>query len=261
MNILRKLLLGIAFMGLPLCTNAQNGWFYGVDGAASNYWTSQVLSAADIGINALIGKGDMGHYHLGYNYLNLKENGDKVSLKRGKANGFSMSDLTNRIEFGAKVGYMSPTSPIGVYVKAYYGYQRFRTQFLQDDSWMKHKIHSFIPGIGVRISPFTNWWDEYEWYPFVEIGTSYVYHFKYDGPYGSDRNQLNNGMRTSYAIGAGFGDEDEPFTVLLGFEMDNFDMFNKDYSPDGGVTKPFAFTSSHNYYFYIKAEIPLDFFE
>lgn len=260
MGILRKLLfVGLAFTGGSVAANAQNGWFYGLDGTASNFYTSQVLSLVESGINSLT-KQPLYGSHLGFTSFKIKENGDKVDLKYGDPYGFSMADLLNDVEFGVKVGYMSPTSPIGAYVKAYYGFERFKTKFIWDTDYMKHKIHSFIPGVGIRISPFVNMLDDNGWYPFAELGTSYVYRIKYDGPYGTDKDQLNNGMRMSYAIGAGIEDDDRDcvWTVLLGMDMDNFDFFNKDYSTDGGTTKPFAYTSSHNYYFYLKLNVTFD---
>lgn len=248
---MKKVLLGLVLLASPIVVNSQNGWFYGLDGTASNFYTSQVLSLAETGINYLTKQNFFGT-HIGLTSFRIKENGDKVDLKYGSPYGLSMSDLLDDIEFGVKVGYMSPTSPIGVYVKANYGFEQFKTRFIQDTDYMKHKIHSFVPGLGIRISPFVNMLDDNGWYPYIDLGTSYVYRMKYDGPFGNDKDQLNNGMRTSYAIGIGRETDNGIMTYTLGMEMDNFDFFNKDYSVDGSTTKPFAYTQSNKYYFYFK---------
>jgi len=235
-------LVMMAFMAVP--SFSQTGWFYGVNALSSNWYTGIGVNLIEGVVNALIGQPHT-EFYLGLKYASMKDNGEKADFKYGDPYGFTAFDLFNDMEFGLKFGYLSPTSPIGVYAKVNYGFKQFKTKFPYETDFQKNKVQSFIPGLGVRIQPFA---DGDEGGVFAEIQTSYVKRIKYDGYNGNDLDQVNNGMRTAYSLGwAGKND-----VVQVGFEMDNFDFFNKSYSPDGGITHPYENIKTKNYYFYIQ---------
>lgn len=106
----------------------------------------------------------------------------------------------------------------------------------------------------MRLSPLCFLMEEYDWCPIIEVGTTYVYNFSYKGPNGSDKDQINNGMKTSYSIGAQFSDGS---TLVVGFDMAHYNMFNKNYSPDGGYWFPYANFKNKDMNFYLRLNVRL----
>ena len=106
----------------------------------------------------------------------------------------------------------------------------------------------------MRLSPLCFLMEEYDWCPIIEVGTTYVYNFSYKGPNGSDKDQINNGMKTSYSIGAQFSDGS---TLVVGFDMAHYNMFNKNYSSDGGYWFPYANFKNKDMNFYLRLNVRL----
>ena len=173
-----------------------------------------------------------------YHYMSLKDNGETVDFERNNAYGFKSYDLFNNLEFGIKVGWLGSVSPIGAYVYGAYGINQYKLRFLGEREYNKHKLQSLRAGLGIRISPLYFLMDEYDWCPIFEVGTTYVYNFKYKGPNGGDIDQINNGIRTSYAAGVQFNDGAS--SVMVCFDMAHYDIFNRNYTPDGGFWFPYA---------------------
>lgn len=98
--------------------------------------------------------------------------------------------------------------------------------------------------------------DEYDWCPVIELGTTYVYNFKYKGPYSSDIDQLNNGMRTTYAIGAQFDEGAQ--SIMLCMDMAHYNLFNKSYTPDNGFWYPYANFKNSDLYFSLRYSVTID---
>ena len=189
--------------------------------------------------------------------MSFKDNGENVDYKMGNPYGFTAYDLFNDLEVGVKFGWQGAQSPIGAYVYGAYSINQHKMRFLGEQEYSKHKIQSFKAGIGVRISPLRYLMDDYDWCPIIELGTIYVHNFMYKGPNGSDIEQLNNGMRTSYAIGVQF-DEGEQ-TVLACMDIAHYNLFNKNYTPDDGFWFPYANFKNRDFYFSIRYSKTLDF--
>ena len=102
----------------------------------------------------------------------------------------------------------------------------------------KHKIQSLRTGVGIRMSPLYFLMERHDWCPILEVGTTYVYNFKYKGPNDSDIEQINNGVRTSYAAGVLF--REGTCSVMACFDMAHYDLFNRNYTPDDGFWFPYA---------------------
>lgn len=207
-------------------------------------WTNDVLSFADTFVNYAIatvtdGTASSDYILYNYHYVKLEDNGESVDFKRNNPYGFKSYELFNDVEAGLKVGWHGAQSPIGVYVYGAYGINQFKLRFLGEHEYNKHKLQSIRVGVGARVSPLRFLLDEYNWCPIIELGTTYVNNFSYKGPNGNDKNQINNGMRSSYAIGVQFGEYGK-HSVMVCMDMANYDIFNRNYTPDGGFWYPYA---------------------
>ena len=239
----------------------EQGWIFGLYTHGFHFLTGNVLSLARIFVNVPIAQAtngaaafDLVPYNL--HYMSFKDNGEDVSFKMGNPYGFTSYDLFNDLEAGLKFGWQGAESPIGAYVYGAYSINQYKLRFLGEHDYSKHKIQSWKAGIGVRISPLRFLLDEYDWCPIIELGTTYVYNFNYKGPYGSDIDQLNNGLRTTYAVGAQFDEGDQ--SIMVCFDMAHYNLFNKDYTPDGGYWFPYANFKNQDYYFSLRYSIKLN---
>lgn len=238
--LLVPLLLGEA---VPVSAQ-ESPWIFGLYTRSNHVLTNDLMAVVDVLANTAIssltdGAASADFIAYNYHYVDLKDNGEKIDFKRNNPYGFTAYDLFNDIEAGLKFGWQGAQSPIGAYVYGAYGINQYKLRFLGERDYSKHKLQSFRVGVGVRISPLRFLLDDYEWCPIIELGTTYVNNFSYKGPYGSDKDQVNNGLRTSYAIGAQFGEEGN-VSVMLCMDMANYDIFNRDYTPDGGFWYPYA---------------------
>ena len=196
--------------------------------------------------------------------VQFEDNGEPVSFERGNplrsygGYGVRAYDLWNDIEVGVKGGWLGRQSPIGVYAYAAYAHNRYKLRFLGEQWYSRHKLHNFRVGIGTRISPLRFLREEYDWCPIIELGTTYVKNFSYKGPYGNDIGQINDGMRTSFAIGAQFGEDDgETYSIMLCLDMAQYDIFNRNYTPDGGFWFPYANVRSKDMNFSLRISFNL----
>lgn len=241
---IRSLLLGVVLSTTPLYVLSQeNPWFFGIHMMSNNVWMTNVLSLAEALINVPIanatqGKAPVDFTVAQYHYMTMKDNGEKVGIKRNNPYGFKAYDLFNSLEFGFKVGWLGSVSPIGIYVSGAYSLNQYKLCFLGDLDYNLHRIQSLRPGVGIRVSPLYFLMEEHEWCPIFEVGTTYVYNFKYKGPNENDIHQLNNGMRTSYALGVILNGGAS--SVMVSFDMSHYDLFNRSYTPNGGFWFPFA---------------------
>lgn len=235
--------LSIFFSALP-AKSQENGWIAGVYTNSNNVWTNDILQTAGLLINiplaiATDGAATWDLSAIDFHYMKMTDNGEKIGYKGNHPYGFRAYDLFNDMECGLKFGWQGAQSPIGGYVYGAYGINQYKLLFLGDEDYTKHRIQNWNIGVRVRISPLYSNLGEHGWCPIIELGTTYVYNFKYKGPYDSDKKQINNGMRTFYAIGATIG-ENRAYDVMLCLDMANYDIFNRNYSPDGGYWFPYA---------------------
>ena len=250
-------------MANPLTIKSQeNPWIFGIHTHAFNVTTQNVLEIAKAFVNMSISNLTDGPFRfdvvpLNVHYFSMKDNGEKIDYVGDKPYGFTSYDLFNDLELGLKFGWQGPESPVGAYVYGAYSINQYKLRFLGEREYNKHKIQSFKIGLGVRISPLQYILEEYGWCPIIELGTTYVNNFKYKGPNGSDKDQINNGIRTSYAAGVKFG-EDGQHSILVSFDMAHYNLFNKNYTPDKGFWYPYANFKNKDYYFSIKYSFMLD---
>lgn len=227
-------LLCLLLLFHPAKINAQENFFFSLYGGSTNFWSSTYLQIPTNIINNIISyfneeEGPNGN--LRYEIFKIKNSGGKAKIDKANYWGFKSKDMFRNIQYGLKFGWQPELSPFGIYVSCAYQFNKFRAQF-DSGSWEKYKFHSVQPGIGIRITPFINMLEEYEWSPILEVGTSYNYYFSCSAPYGSDKDQFNNGMISTFAIGARF---DEECSITGGVELSHYSMFNKNFTPDGTI--------------------------
>ena len=251
--IMKKILLGLAILLIlsPSKIHAQSGFFYGVNTASGNVWTAAGLGVIDGLLSAISGFSTSTKYIYQINVF--KDAGEQIPLYYGKIAGFKADDLFQNIKVGAKIGWMGSYSPIGIYANFDYGHDRFETRLAYDSNLLKHRVHSFKAGIGVRFSPATLFDCSWNILPLLEVGTNYNWPFKYKGGYNDDITQLNKG--TSMLISLGAESYDSEVSILLGCEIPNYDFFNKNYTSDGGYSFPYANVSFKTYNIYLQVNI------
>ena len=251
-EIMKKLLSVLIVASMCLLSSpvkAQSGFFYGINFASGNIWTSTAIGVAESVFSLIPGLSTQTKYI--FEVSRFMDGSERLNTDLGRVYGFKGDDLLNQVRAGAKLGWMGDFSPIGIYVSADYSHDRFKTQFAYQDEWIAHRIDCFKPGMGIRFSPvslFTDYWDVY---PILEIGTMYNRHFKYKGGFDNDITQINDGMSTLYSVGLDM----EGASILLGCEVPHFDLFNVDFTPDGGFTYPYANVKSKKYNIYLEVNI------
>lgn len=221
---------------------AQSDFFFNLYGGSTNLWSSGYLQIPTNVINSLISVAihddDEVFYggSLRYDLFKIKNAGEKVSIDRGSYWGFKSKDMFSNVQYGLKFGWQPELSPFGIYISCAYQFNKFKAQFDYNvDQWNRFKIHGVRPGIGIRITPFINMLEDNGWSPILEAGTSYNYYFSCTAPYDNNKKQFNNGMTSTFAIGARLY---EHYSITGGVDLDHYSMFNQDFTPDG-VTYPY----------------------
>lgn len=246
---------------LPSSLNAQGQFLFGVECNSGNLWSEAFLGFPTRFINALIlgmqgyDIGEMGGVpgsSLTYRYNRIKVNGQKVDYEGHNTFGFKAVDLFRDFEYSLKFGWQPRQIPVGFYARVGYRHENFETRLTDNDDWTKHRINCLRPGLGIRISPLENMLEESGWCPIVEIGGYYDYYLSYKGAYGDDKDQLNNGVSANIGIGI---KGESGTAIMLTFEKENYDLFNKDFTVNG--VKPYADTKSTHFNISLSCSIGL----
>ena len=235
----------------PASITAQNKFILGVECNSGNLWSEGFLGIPTRFINGVI-LGLQGYdieemssfpgSSITYRYNRIKVNGQKMDYDGHNTFGFKGVDLFRDFEYSLKFGWQPPQIPVGFYARVGYRHENFETRMSETDEWTKHRINCLRPGIGIRISPLENLIDEYDWCPIIEIGSTYDYYLSYKGAYGSDKDQLNNGVSLCIGLGAKF---ESGTALMLTFDRQNYDLFNKDFTVDG--LKPYENTETNHF--------------
>lgn len=140
---------------------------------------------------------------------------------------------TYRFTAGYELSWKSLISPFGAYLDIDWEYNHLVLKKSSEGG--SHISQAIVPGLGLR---FRLWGGSFEKEvkPALELGGSYVYNYKYRSPSSYDKDALNNGFRGKIGVGV-----ELPYAhtaILLEYEHEFFDHFNKDYEIDG--VKPFS---------------------
>lgn len=245
MKTFYRLIFAIILLTTSMSANAQSDFNFNVYGGSTNFWSSafmQIPSNILSGIpyifldeeNAIGGQ-------LRYEFFNIKDDIGKIKIDKGNYFGFKATDLFSNIQYGLKFGWAPRMSFFGVYISCAYQYRQFRAE-MRDMGSTKYKMSSIRPGIGMRITPLTRLLEDGKWSPIIELGTSYNYYFNVTAPFDNDKSQFNSGMVSTLAIGM----RNLSWSITAGAEIDHYNLFNKDYSPDNGLTHPYADFKTHH---------------
>jgi hypothetical protein len=240
MKHLKSMILGILMAMTSVPALAQSDFFLNLYGRSNNLWSNTFLQFPTNLINAyltLIVDEDA-EYAVGgayrYDIFKIKNEAGNADLDNGSYWGFKGKDLFNNVQYGIKFGWQPELSPFGIYVSCGYEFNRFSARWDAND-WNKYKIHSVRPGVGIRITPFISMLEEYDWSPILEVGTSYNYNFSCRAPYDNNKEQFNNGMISTFALGVRLY---ENYSITAGAELNHYSLFNKDFTVDG-ITYPY----------------------
>jgi hypothetical protein len=245
------LVLLVALQFIPATSFAQGKLILGVECNSGNVWSEALLGIPTRIINGFIlglqgydidEMGSIPGSSITYRYNRIKVNGQKVDYDGNKTFGFKAVDLFRDFEYSLKFGWQPHQIPVGFYARVGYRHENFETRISEADEWTKHRINYLRPGIGIRISPLENLIEEYDWCPIIEIGSTYDLYLSYNGAYGNDKNQLNNGISLCVSLGAKF---ESGSALMLTFDRQNYNLFNKEYTVDG--IKPYENTESNHF--------------
>ena len=235
----------LALLVFPLAVSAQdNPWHFGIYTWSNSLYTSQVLKVGEMMVNQKVANAKDGFANIelpiyNYHHVILKDGGQELGYKRDKALGFTAYDLFGSLEGGLKIGWQDLYSPIGVYAYCTYGYNQFKFRLPGDEDYHTHRMQNLRMGIDVKIFLLREYLEEYDWRPVIGVKETYVKNLSYSGPNGRGTDCVNDGFRSQFSIGAEFGENGEA-AIMLRMDMAHYDIFNRQYSFDGGTTHPYS---------------------
>ncbi|MDE5881349.1 MAG: hypothetical protein K2H60_06430 [Muribaculaceae bacterium] len=248
MKTLAKIILVVTLLANSVNSMRAEGFFFTVRGVSDNVWSSTILDVAE----GLIHAASLGHVGVEGGYtvdiFNLKDNGEKIDVVGPKYWGFKARDLFGYMEFGTKIGWHGPYSPIGIYGQCYYNMRNQKIRFNHDFEEGRYKTDMLKLGAGIRVIP----WFKDDGSLFLEVGSTYNMVMKCKTPYGKDKKQFKDGASTDFAVGYIWKRDRSNTTLSLGTNLNLYNYFNKEYSNDGGFYYPFANTKSTSLSVYVR---------
>ena len=253
-RMMRILLLGSLVLSSSFMAKAQkravSPFQLNVVGESTNFWSNDYLALpaalVNYGLTRLF-EGDVedgfGTTALNFDLFSVKQNGVKVRNNNGKYFGFKAKDMFSNVNYGLRFGYQATYVPIGVYVSCLYNYRRFEADLGVGGQTEKFKMHNIKPGIGVRLTPFIGMLEKEGLSPMLEAGVAYTAVLAAEGPYNNDKDQFKGGLSSNYALGVRFGNNN----VSAGVEVNHYNVFNEDFTPDGGITYPYQGVKTSHY--------------
>jgi hypothetical protein len=169
---------------------------------------------------------------------------------------------------GMKVVYVNPTSVIGGFAFLDYKNKGFDMKYPDAEEYTRHYTQAIAPALGLRVR--TGKLTGFHWV--FETGAAYNYNFKYNGSYNNSTAVVNNGITGIYGFGfewitgrrndyesgmsldgmswssSQYATKDSYLSLTLQYHKDHYNFFNENFSPDGGITKPYqGFRSNIGY--------------
>jgi len=228
--ILTAMLLG----ALPV--KAQKQIFGGFSFESGNEWVDLAAQLPLIIYTAAESGGSMGiplpSVPLRFN--SIKQNGQKFDYDGKHVFGFKGVDLFRDLEVTGKIGWQPVRVPVGIYARFGFSHENFDSRANSNEAWMKHRINTLRPGLGLRISPFETMAGLKGFCPILEIGSTYDYHIGYSNGIDDTTDAINNGISLNVAAGLKFNNG---YALMLTFDKQNYDLFNGDYVRNG--VKPY----------------------
>ena len=124
---------------------------------------------------------------------------DNLSVRTMNPMGLTARELFNNLQVGLKLGYQSYTPNFvnaGIYASAHYKLEQFRVGY-SDDNMQKHRAQRALFGVTGLLSLGSM---QQASRVIIEAGLRYSMAVAYTSPNGDDREQLNDGLVSHYAI-------------------------------------------------------------
>ena len=232
MKVTFRVLLVALVMMLTAGQAKAGDFFYGLTADGANFWF-MIPQTPVYFLNSLIGGGNAGQ---SIDWLRVKDDQGKIKVRQGKYFGFKAKDLFGDFGVGATFGYQPKFSVFGIYVNGGYHFKQFDMQPDRSLNAMeKYRLPSWTAGVGVRLTPIVSMLEDSGWSPIIELGTNYNQVFSVKAPYGNDVDQFGKGFTTRISAGVRFTDEDNAYSISLGFELPHYNYFNKDFTTADGL--------------------------
>lgn len=132
-------------------------------------------------------------------YTLYSTNEDNLKVKTMNPMGLTASELFNNIQVGLKFGYQTYSPEFfnaGVYASAHYKLDQFKIGY-NDDNMQKHRAQRALFGV-TGLASLGSMGQASR--VIIEAGLRYSMALAYNSPIGSDKDQLNNGLTSHYAI-------------------------------------------------------------
>lgn len=126
-------------------------------------------------------------------------NDDNLKVKTMNPTGLTAKELFNNIQVGLKLGYQTYSPEFinaGIYASAHYKLEQFKVGN-NDDNMKKHKAQRALLGITGLVSLGSMGQASRV---ILEAGVRYSMSLAYQSPFGTKKDQLNNGITSHYAI-------------------------------------------------------------
>ena len=140
----------------------------------------------------------------------------------------------NNYSVGFEVTWQQVRSPIGLFLDCDYKHYEIEMKFHNEESFNKYTTQSIVPAMGVRCK-FGGF--EKKKNLIIELGAAYNYNLSFKGKYDNSTNIVNNGIIGIYGIGY-----EIPATrgaISLRYQMNHYNYFNENFTPDNGATYPY----------------------
>ncbi|MDE5876179.1 MAG: hypothetical protein K2H47_01535 [Muribaculaceae bacterium] len=226
-------------LSVSFSSYAERNFNFIMYGGANNFWSNtlfQFPASLISNITTLLVNDEQylgGSYR--YEIFNVKEAGNKIPMYKGRFFGFRAKDLFSDIQYGLKFGWAPEYSPVGLYVSCSYQFRRFEAEFAATGP-QTYKLNSVRPGAGIRIIPLVSRIEDDGWSPLIEAGIGYNYYFNVKGAYNNSKKQFRNGLISTFGIGV----RDAHISLTGGVEIDHSNLFDRTFTPDSGITFPYA---------------------
>lgn len=150
-----------------------------------------------------------------------------------KENFFDWTDPGFSIGYAAN--FTSKQVPFGFRAKLAYDHQNFKARdYKEKGPWTSFSKDMIVPEVALKIL-FGKYRTSEQMY-ILSLGARYDYAFNAKGPFDS-KDAVNNGV--SGIIGFEFASPSQHIQMGGNYVIPFYDYFNKNYSPDGGATRPF----------------------
>ena len=176
-----------------------NNLFFHIDFAAGNIYTAALSSFATWGLNEATSS-NIFENALEIPFYSGESVGMDMDVKNYDALGFTARDLFNTIHPSLKLGYVSSSlsdTNYGFYATAEYCSNQFKSQAPGAPSFSSNRMQRALFG-GSAFMVFGGIGRKYHF--MVEAGARYSMALGYKGGYGTDKNVLNDGVSSHFAL-------------------------------------------------------------